>query len=422
MSAKNPVLYSGNQKMPLDLVLQVMKLPDNYQVHDAISVIHDRPVEPLVDESLTAIRAMRHYRKLRRQGARIGFQQWISAFAQQITSNPLDRVYAYVGLSRIADETFPLSADYGKPVDVVWAESYRYILQRAGDLDVICQGRGPGRCEDLSLPHKRTQNRQSFELPSWVPDLTLPISKTESLEPLRVVGIFCAGNKVRRANVKFEGDLKGFQNLKRIRAAGAEVDFISAVTTINQIKVDLRDDSKQEVSDTQRFISEATHLCWGYKMRMEMEANIGVESNSQNPTTNGPLEALKQGIDYHGFGYTWLKALGKTLMMDFTLDLRRLGPQEDFWNMPEVPPAYFRARHRDLEENKKLWKEALHVSRHQWTIGRKFFITRKGYMGVGPPNAACLDMVCILDGATFPFVLRKSIADEGETWEFLDEW
>lgn len=222
--------------------------------------------------------------------------------------------------------------------------------------------------------------------------------------------------------MRFEGDLKGFQDLKRICVAGVEVDVISAVTSINDVKIDLGDDYKQEVSDTQRFVNEVINLCLGYKIRMDMEANTYIESDTRGPIANGPFETLEKGVDYHGLGCTWLKALGKTLMMDLDLESQRLKPEEHFWNMPNAPPPSFRAGLGDPEENKRLWAEELHRVRHQWTIGRRFFITRRGYMGIGPPDAACLDMICVLDGASMPFVLRRLTADGGGTWEFLGDW
>jgi hypothetical protein len=141
MLAKKPILYSGCHALSFDLVLQLMKLLDTH-IHDIIPLIPDQSVESFIDKPLLPIQAMRHYRKLRREGTNFGLHHWISEFAQQITSDPLDRVYAYIGLSRVGDETFPLTADYGKPVEVVWAEAYRYIIQRSGYLDGICQGRG----------------------------------------------------------------------------------------------------------------------------------------------------------------------------------------------------------------------------------------------------------------------------------------
>ncbi|OAP60588.1 hypothetical protein AYL99_05590 [Fonsecaea erecta] len=54
------------------------------------------------------------------------------------------------------------------------------------------------------------------------------------------------------------------------------------------------------------------------------------------------------------------------------------------------------------------FNEALRLS----TIGRKFFRTRKGYMGIGPKNLTRGDHIVILKGGSLPFVLRKANAGE----------
>jgi hypothetical protein len=49
--------------------------------------------------------------------------------------------------------------------------------------------------------------------------------------------------------------------------------------------------------------------------------------------------------------------------------------------------------------------------------GRSLFITRNGRMGLGPPNSKPGDVICILKGASTPFVLRRS----GHTFSLVGE-
>jgi hypothetical protein len=51
---------------------------------------------------------------------------------------------------------------------------------------------------------------------------------------------------------------------------------------------------------------------------------------------------------------------------------------------------------------------------HQAALGRRFFRTRCGYMGVGPRNLTRHDSVVILKGGSLPFLLRKTNAFEGK--------
>jgi hypothetical protein len=56
---------------------------------------------------------------------------------------------------------------------------------------------------------------------------------------------------------------------------------------------------------------------------------------------------------------------------------------------------------------------------------RTFFVTKKGYFGIGPPDAKEDDRVCILSGCSVPVLLRKNRGRIGglasETWFFVGE-
>ena len=53
-------------------------------------------------------------------------------------------------------------------------------------------------------------------------------------------------------------------------------------------------------------------------------------------------------------------------------------------------------------------------------LGRSFFITRQGYMGLAPPDARRGDKVVLLDGNRFPFILRR-VGMGKNTFELLGE-
>ena len=55
-------------------------------------------------------------------------------------------------------------------------------------------------------------------------------------------------------------------------------------------------------------------------------------------------------------------------------------------------------------------------------MGRKFFITKKGYLGLGPKLAELGDKIAIFHGSGVPFVLRKSVDKSRESsWEIIGE-
>ena len=56
--------------------------------------------------------------------------------------------------------------------------------------------------------------------------------------------------------------------------------------------------------------------------------------------------------------------------------------------------------------------------REKYALGRSFFITKKGYMGLAPPDARPGDAVAVLFGSKVPFVLRPR---ESGTFELIGE-
>lgn len=60
----------------------------------------------------------------------------------------------------------------------------------------------------------------------------------------------------------------------------------------------------------------------------------------------------------------------------------------------------------NTEVNEKV--SSLHFAIETSSTGRAFFVTKQGYMGLGPPETRVGDKVCVLLGARVPFVLRPS--------------
>src|SRR4051794_30493130 len=72
-------------------------------------------------------------------------------------------------------------------------------------------------------------------------------------------------------------------------------------------------------------------------------------------------------------------------------------------------------------ENTRLHSEVLDDMRREtasMAVGRKFFFTEKGYIGLGPGGAQPGDIVSIFLGGRVPFLIRKNI---GEGFRFVGE-
>lgn len=58
----------------------------------------------------------------------------------------------------------------------------------------------------------------------------------------------------------------------------------------------------------------------------------------------------------------------------------------------------------------------------KYALGRRFFITKKGYFGLGPQKAEAGDRIGVLFGSGVPFVLRRWNSAEGKrVWKIVGE-
>ncbi|KAF2181726.1 hypothetical protein K469DRAFT_588448, partial [Zopfia rhizophila CBS 207.26] len=64
-------------------------------------------------------------------------------------------------------------------------------------------------------------------------------------------------------------------------------------------------------------------------------------------------------------------------------------------------------------------------------VGRRFFVTKKGYFGLGPKGATNGDQIAVILGIDVPFILRKRLSQLwmiGETcaraygWGAIKQW
>ncbi|MCJ1378901.1 hypothetical protein MMC17_002000 [Xylographa soralifera] len=64
---------------------------------------------------------------------------------------------------------------------------------------------------------------------------------------------------------------------------------------------------------------------------------------------------------------------------------------------------------------------SFHISYKEACIGRRFFVTKKGYFGIGPAELEKGDEIYILAGGKHPFALRPSLEPEPDTFELVGD-
>jgi len=275
-----------------------------------------------------------------------------------------DKVFALLGLA--ADIEHPLlKPDYSQGWPEVYANLARFLIQRDNSLDVICVAK---------------HDRPNTELPSWVPDWSNNQQISDVLAALssekKKYGRYyyrAAGDS--QADARFEGDGK------ILSVSGFGDDIIESVGLLSRNVVEIAD----------------IGLSW-------FKLIAGQEAAGLNET---PYVA----------GDTKYNAFNRTLCVDLDFYGRRAqAGARGFDFNPSLVPADF-MEHLPDEERQGEFHSLVIAAMAHFAVRRRFFVTRKGHMGLGPPGTENGDRICILKGCSVPVLLRK----EGEFHHLVGE-
>ncbi|KAF1809920.1 HET-domain-containing protein [Eremomyces bilateralis CBS 781.70] len=102
-------------------------------------------------------------------------------------------------------------------------------------------------------------------------------------------------------------------------------------------------------------------------------------------------------------GKDWYGEIVSTAAENEAAERQHLADFFAFWRtmlMLPIPPWYLALSEQG--DTNRCWEAVLNG-----VGGRRFFVTQKGYIGIGPPCSAVGDTVVVLFGGTVPFLLRK---------------
>ena len=91
--------------------------------------------------------------------------------------------------------------------------------------------------------------------------------------------------------------------------------------------------------------------------------------------------------------------------MDLSFTGERLLPQEGMYEGDLDVPDQYQPYYTPTERTED-WHSRLCDERFRWTSGRRFMTLSNGLIGIGPAASEKGDVVCVLFGASIPFVLR----------------
>jgi hypothetical protein len=270
-----------------------------------------------------------------------------------ITSDPRDRVFALLYLSTDSYD-FSHLIDYSKSCQRVYQETALAFFGQ-GHIDLLAYCQFPKTIPDL---------------PSWVPDWNMPL-RYPCTKPPWVSKFSASGNTAHK------------QEMIEVQPGRLEVKGVALDTVISYGNVwDPDWDTPLDRATALAFIDEVFDLCnQSPRVRVGEErleacriaACDGVSYGAVDISGNLMINYLADFLH----AYHWLRDSGKTK------NGKDVAPDDDNWLVREL--------------------HYLHT--------RRPFITKTGYVGLGPMHLEEEDEICILYGSVTPYIVRRY--DEG---------
>ncbi|KAF2195633.1 hypothetical protein K469DRAFT_699217 [Zopfia rhizophila CBS 207.26] len=285
-------------------------------------------------------------------------------------SDKRDKVFALLGLTTNWQGFTPMLPDYQIDVGITFLSTAVTTIAQSRSLSVLTGDL------DAGLGRKRLKG-----IPSWVMDWSLPCLQPE-IERVNSLNMYDAS----RGSV---GRVRFHELHSILEVKGTYVDDVVTVGDISR---------HTQISDTLSIIRE-----WNFLVK-ELESKC-----PQYPT----------GVSYHEA--FWRTLLGDMVHTGHVADTSKSNDESTYRRAMDTDFRAFEAwrmwsrcisrdtwgraatfTQRDLDEG----ISSIHYALKTATASRRFFLTRDGYMGIGPKSTMPGDKLYVLKGSRVPFLVR----------------
>ncbi len=367
--AENVTIYCGDNSLPWaifervgDILAQVKDDLSKMMYHDPDSVFK------LLSSGPRSMKLFRVQRPTLSTDDQAPLLELLRSHKSKYSSDPRDKVYGLVGVSDARDG---FKIDYSWSVHTVYLYTAQYIIKTTQNLDVIC-------C--------KVHDRNSFGLPSWVPDWARNDAHTEH----RVMGLH-----IRSPPFRAGGDTIAITEfLEDGLVLRVEGIMIGTVKTVG-IAVDLNKVLSQPVTGAS--IPKLRAACQAFRQWWSLFRTVRGDS------------ILEQDVfERTVFGGRWSPAyelhqehrlqlfssFSKTLLPDPPEVILGLPSTTNFAALGDI----------DNEKNQKAMVSAASLRMH----GKRLVISDSKHMGLAPWDSEEGDILCVLLGCSFPVILRPT--------------
>ena len=269
-------------------------------------------------------------------------------------SNPRDRVYALLGLVEKDHHLAALNPDYSKPTSQLNTRLFKYIVESSRRLSILALA--PFRTVEIG------------ELPSWAPDLTYHWSDGRDAVAKDYVCSFDEYNLASfSASLDRQAVYRFSDALDQFVVRGLHFD---AIISVSELLVE--------------------------KLFWSLRDSVSLFKTWKADALEGDTLA-----PYGGFNER-TNAFWRTLVVDVDPDTRTSPSSDKYGSIFKyLFDGDFSGKLHGLPEMTRYMRRVITCCK-----GRRFFITKKGYMGLGNFGTKPGDCVCILFGGPTPFIIR----------------
>ena len=391
---------------------------------------------------------LEYYKLVSKQGPPRTIHWFLQRAWQLQSTKPADKVYGLLGLvkdryairhsGRTAqyiqqnglvqklDGKREIQVDYDLPFHMVFEDIARLTLEEEDSYDMLADA-GNGK-----------SGRHSH-LPSWVPDWT---SYPEEAALVSGFGPPSTSNYRASMGPKPVPPPKYMPRLLEVEACFADMVLIEAARYCGEI--DIIEAPEDALLQHLRIINVKQHIlslwwCFGVKFNKYPTGERPFDAFWRTLIANRVVVGDRKVAPSASFAESFLMAYPEILEVGIkdekpacicptwaiTENQKRQPEERQQDHMQdaadgkvEEKPLPMRDRYPRPGEffghNSPIYGEHYTEALPQAAVGRRFFRTRNGYMGIGPRNVASSDRVVIVKGTSLPFIMRKCDAGDIE--------
>lgn len=369
--ARRTVIFCGPYDLPWD----------HLEIANDIGFAYDLPIFYKTPEEIARgdifsqsrnLMTKARYRRARAQGTGLRLQELLINNVSCFAKDPRDMIFSVLGLATDVTDAAELTVDYQKPVEQVYTDLVKFQVRKYESLDIICASKCP---------------KKQAHLPSWVPDWSNLRENTSVILPSFEHDPYKHGRYVYRASGDTKPNARFLEQDKTLSVSGIFFDTILKMG-----------ESTDDFESLTRLILEP----W-QQLALEL--------------------ILESGHDeYVVRGESVLDAFNRTITADLTRSGHRAQDgQKGLEVLKEtghvIPESYRQHQGLSDEERLRFWQNDSLIAVALRASRRRFIVTKKGYLGLAPPNSKLGDAVVIILGLSVPAILRR----KDQAWHFVGE-